>query len=81
MQNILRFFVFAFAKKQSKLKKAKEQRWLGMSFSLEGGQLCCLSETLLIFEYFTLQEVVIYIFYPEQIQSRYFRTKVEKVYS
>ena len=25
------FLIFAFAKKQSKAKKAKKQRWLGMS--------------------------------------------------
>ena len=31
---IKEFLVFAFAKKQSKGKKAKKQRWLGMSFYL-----------------------------------------------
>ena len=32
LSKIKDFLAFAFAKKQSKLKKAKEQRWLGMSF-------------------------------------------------
>ena len=31
MSKIKDFLAFAFAKKQSKMKKAKEQRWLGMS--------------------------------------------------
>ena len=30
-----RFNVFAFAKKQSKVKKAKKQMWLGMSFRIQ----------------------------------------------
>ena len=32
LSKIKDFLAFAFAKKQSKVKKAKEQRWLGMSF-------------------------------------------------
>ena len=31
LSKIKDFLAFAFAKKQSKVKKAKEQRWLGMS--------------------------------------------------
>ena len=32
LSKIKDFLAFAFAKKQSKMKKAKEQRWLGMSY-------------------------------------------------